>query len=29
MIVSDASPLINIAKAGKLYLMKELFGKVH
>ncbi len=28
MIVSDASPLINIAKAGKLYLMKELFGKV-
>lgn len=28
MIVSDASPLINIAKAGKLYLLKELFGKV-
>ncbi len=28
MIVSDASPLINLAKAEKLYLLKELFGKV-
>jgi predicted nucleic acid-binding protein len=28
MIVSDASPLINLAKVGKLHLLKELFGKV-
>ena len=28
MIVSDASPLICLAKAGKLYLLKEMFGKV-
>jgi predicted nucleic acid-binding protein len=28
MIVSDASPLINLAKAGKLHLLKDLFGKV-
>lgn len=28
MIVSDASPLINMAKAGKLNLLRELFGKV-
>jgi predicted nucleic acid-binding protein len=28
MIVSDASPLINLAKAEKLYLLKKLFGKV-
>ncbi len=28
MIVSDASPLINLAKTGKLYLMRELFEKV-
>lgn len=28
MIVSDASPLIYLAKAGKLYLLKEMFGKV-
>ncbi len=28
MIASDASPLICLAKAGKLYLLRELFGKV-
>lgn len=28
MIVSDASPLINLAKTGKLHLLRELFGKV-
>jgi len=28
MIVSDASPLISLAKAGKLYLLREIFGKV-
>jgi predicted nucleic acid-binding protein len=28
MIVSDASPLINLAKARKLHLLKDLFGKV-
>jgi hypothetical protein len=28
MIVSDASPLIILAKAGKLHLLRELFGKV-
>ena len=28
MIVSDASPLIYLAKAGKLYLLREMFGKV-
>jgi len=28
MIVSDASPLICLAKAGKLYLLREMFGKV-
>jgi len=28
MIVSDASPLINLAKTGKLHLLKDLFGKV-
>ncbi len=28
MIVSDASPLINLAKVGKLHLLKDLFGKV-
>lgn len=28
MIASDASPLICLAKAGKLYLLKEMFGKV-
>ena len=28
MIASDASPLISLAKAGKLYLVRELFGKV-
>ncbi len=28
MIVSDASPLICLTKAGKLYLLKEMFGKV-
>jgi predicted nucleic acid-binding protein len=28
MIVSDASPLISLAKAGKLYLLREMFGKV-
>ena len=28
MIVSDASPLISLAKAGKLFLLRELFGKV-
>jgi len=28
MIVSNASPLIYLAKVGKLHLLKELFGKV-
>lgn len=28
MIASDASPLICLAKAGKLSLLRELFGKV-
>jgi len=28
MIASDASPLICLAKVGKLYLLRELFGKV-
>jgi predicted nucleic acid-binding protein len=28
MIASDASPLICLAKAGKLHLLRELFGKV-
>jgi predicted nucleic acid-binding protein len=28
MIVSDASPLISLAKAGKLYLVRELFERV-
>lgn len=28
MIVSDALPLIWLAKVGKLYLLREMFGKV-
>ena len=28
MIVSDASPLISLAKAGKLYLLREIFERV-
>lgn len=28
MIASDASPLISLAKAGKLYLLRELFERV-
>jgi predicted nucleic acid-binding protein len=28
MIISDASPLISMAKAGKLYLLRELFERV-
>lgn len=28
MIVSDASPLIHLAKAGKLHLLREIFGEV-
>ena len=28
MIASDASPLICLAKVGKLYLLREIFGEV-